>query len=45
MILRGELRAEDWYDKENPVSLTEISDAYERLKKHEAMKFLIRLKD
>lgn len=31
------------YDKDTPVALTEIGSAYERLKSHEAMKYLIRM--
>lgn len=43
-ILEGRLRAQDFYDKEHPIALDDIAEAYERLKKREAYKFLIDMK-
>ncbi|MBR4462226.1 MAG: alcohol dehydrogenase catalytic domain-containing protein [Erysipelotrichaceae bacterium] len=40
-IREGKLKAEDFYDKEHPLPLDNIMEAYERLKKREAYKFLI----
>lgn len=41
MILKGMLKANDWYDLQNPVPLSQISDAYNDLKQHKALKILI----
>ena len=43
MVLKGMLSAELWYDMEQPVPLEKISDAYERLKEHQALKYLVAL--
>lgn len=43
LIRRNLLRAEDWYDTLHPIALKDISLAYERLRRHEAMKYLIEL--
>lgn len=43
LFAAGKIDASYWYDKDNPVALTEIGSAYERLKSHEAMKYLIRM--
>ena len=43
MILQGRLRAEDWYDTSCPVKLEDIASAYQALKQHKALKYLIRL--
>lgn len=43
LILRGRLRAEDWYDLSHPVALADIAQAYESLRRHEALKYLIQL--
>ena len=43
MILQGRLRAEDWYDTAHPVALEDIAAAYQNLKQHKALKYLIRL--
>ena len=43
MILRGQLDAACWYDTAHPVPLAEIGDAYDRLRRHEAYKYLISL--
>ena len=42
-MLAGKLDASLYYDLEHPVPLTQIADAYERLRKDEALKFLIDL--
>lgn len=42
-ILSGRLDAAAWYDTENPVPLAEIKGAYDRLREHRALKYLIRL--
>ena len=44
MIRQGRLRAGDWYDTERPTALDDIAAAYERLRHHEALKYLIRLR-
>ena len=44
MILQGKLDASLWYDMEHPVPLDKISDAYDSLRRHEALKYLIELK-
>lgn len=41
LIRRNLLRAEDWYDTAHPIALEDISLAYESLRRHEAMKYLI----
>lgn len=43
LLVTGKIDVSAWYDKENPVALAEIGNAYERLKSHEAMKYLIRM--
>ena len=43
MILQGKLFAEPWYDTANPVPLTRITEAYDSLRRHEALKYLIDL--
>lgn len=43
MVLSGRLRAAPWYDLERAVPLSEIADAYDRLRRHEALKYLIDL--
>jgi D-arabinose 1-dehydrogenase-like Zn-dependent alcohol dehydrogenase len=43
-IREGKLKAEDFYDKKNPIPLDHIAEAYERLKNREAYKFLIDMK-
>ena len=43
MILQGRLRAEDWYDTAHPVALEDIAAAYQNLKQHKALKYLIQL--
>lgn len=43
LLVAGKIDAAAWYDKEIPVALAEIGSAYERLKSHEAMKYLIRM--
>ena len=43
MILQGRLDAGMWYDLDRPVPLEDIAGAYERLRRHEAFKFLIAL--
>ena len=44
-IREGVLRAEDWYDTENPVPLNDIADAYQNLLSRRALKYLIQLSD
>jgi len=44
LIRSGYLKASDWYDKEHPIELINIQEAYDRLSKREAYKFLIDLK-
>ena len=44
MILEGRLSADLWYDMDNPVPLTEITCAYDSLRRHEAIKYLIDLR-
>lgn len=41
LILQGKLRPELWYDCAQPVALEEIESAYDRLRRHEALKYLI----
>jgi len=43
MILEGKLKADVWYDMEAPVPLERITEAYQSLRKHEAVKYLIEL--
>lgn len=43
MILQGKLFAQPWYDMANPVPLEKITDAYDNLRRHEALKYLIDL--
>lgn len=43
MILQGKLRADPWYDLANPIPLTGITTAYDSLRRHEALKYLINL--
>ncbi len=43
MILRGQLRAEDWYDLEQPVPLERAMSAYDRLRSRGEFKVLISL--
>ena len=43
LFVSGKIDASYWYDKQNPVALAEIADAYKRLKDHEAMKYLIQM--
>ena len=44
MVLQGKLVADLWYDTANPVPLTKITDAYDSLRRHEALKYLIDLR-
>lgn len=44
MVLQGKLFAEPWYDMGNPVPLSRIGQAYDSLRRHEALKYLIELK-
>lgn len=44
MVLEGKLFAEPWYDMANPVPLSQIDRAYDSLRRHEALKYLIELK-
>lgn len=44
MILTGKLNAALWYDIEHPVPLTRISEAYDSLRQHKALKYLIDLR-
>ena len=44
MVLEGKLFAQPWYDMDNPVPLSEIGRAYDSLRRHEALKYLIELK-
>lgn len=43
MILRGQLQANLWYDCARPIPLEHIGAAYQSLRKHEALKYLIQL--
>lgn len=43
MILKGQLRAELWYDIASPVPLEDIDEAYQKLRRHEGFKYLIAL--
>lgn len=43
MILLGKLKADLWYDMEHPVLLDDIASAYDSLRRHEALKYLIQL--
>ena len=43
MILEGKLRADIWYDMNDPVPLDQITEAYQSLRRHEAVKYLIKL--
>ena len=43
MVLQGKLKADPWYDLENPIALTDINTAYDSLRRHEALKYLIDL--
>lgn len=40
---QGKLDAGMWYDLENPVPLEKIGEAYASLRRHDALKYLIRL--
>lgn len=41
MILDGKLDATLWYDIDSPVPLEELPEAYDSLRRHEALKYLI----
>lgn len=43
LVLQGKLFASPWYDLENPVALQDIATAYDSLRRHEALKYLIDL--
>ena len=43
LILQGKLKAGLWYDMDRPVPLDRITEAYDSLRKHEALKYLIKL--
>lgn len=43
LILQGKLKADLWYDMEHPVPLEDIVAAYDRLSRHQALKYLIQL--
>lgn len=43
LILQGKLKAGLWYDPEHPVPLEKITSAYDSLRRHEALKYLIQL--
>ena len=43
MVLRGQLKADLWYDLDRPLPLERIGEAYESLRRHEAFKYLIAL--
>ncbi|MBR5754794.1 MAG: alcohol dehydrogenase catalytic domain-containing protein [Erysipelotrichaceae bacterium] len=43
-IREGKLHAQDFYDKDDPIALDDIAEAYERLRNREAYKFLIDMK-
>lgn len=43
MILQGKLFADPWYDTDAPVALAQIGQAYDSLRRHEALKYLIDL--
>ena len=43
MVLSGVLKADLWYNMDHPVSLSDIADVYEHLRRHEAFKYLISL--
>ena len=43
MILQGKLDAGLWYDMDKPVPLENIANAYDSLRRHEALKYLIKL--
>ena len=43
VILQGKLKAGLWYDMDRPVPLDRIAEAYDSLRKHEALKYLIKL--
>lgn len=42
-ILSGKLDASHWYDMEHPTPLDQITSAYESLRNHERLKYLIRI--
>lgn len=42
-ILSGKLSADHWYDMERPTPLPQIVSAYERLRRHERLKYLIEI--
>lgn len=42
-ILEGKLNASHWYNLDAPVPLDKISEAYDRLRAHQGLKYLIRL--
>ena len=44
MIRKGQLNASDWYDQTQPLAFNDIAQAYESLRRHEAIKYLIDLK-
>lgn len=43
LVLQGKLFASPWYDLERPVALQDIATAYDSLRRHEALKYLIDL--
>ena len=43
MVLQGKLFAAPWYDLNKPVPLPKIGQAYDSLRRHEALKYLIDL--
>lgn len=43
LVLQGKLRAELWYDMQKPFALDDISAVYDSLRRHEALKYLIKL--
>lgn len=44
LVLQGKLHAELWYDMQRPFALENIPAAYDSLRRHEALKYLICLK-
>lgn len=43
LLTSGKIDASLWYDKQAPIVLADIASAYEKLKNHEAMKYLIQM--
>jgi D-arabinose 1-dehydrogenase-like Zn-dependent alcohol dehydrogenase len=43
LVLQGKLRAENWYDLNNPIPLEDLGKAFELLKERKAVKYLIDL--